>query len=76
MSAQDDADAAEAALAATVTGPKSVEGDAGKVEAQPIPDLIAAKKYLDAQVAGRTKSLGLRLRQGKLPSATGRNCAD
>ena len=54
MSAETDAIAA--ALAAAATAPLIVEGDAGKVQNHPIPDLIAADKYFRQRDAVTTAS--------------------
>jgi hypothetical protein len=42
-------------------GPKSVSGDSGSVEQHPLPDQIAADKYLESKKASRAKGLGIKL---------------
>lgn len=76
MSTEEDSQAAGEAILSALANPKRMKSDAGEVEEHSIPDLIAAKKYIDGQLAASTKSLGLRFRQARLPSATGRNRAD
>ena len=65
----DNSTAAEAALVAAMTGPKSVSSDAGTVEQQPLADLIAADKYLSAKCAASSTRRGLRITQLVPPGA-------
>jgi hypothetical protein len=55
-----ESDAAAAALAAAVLGPKRVKGDAGEVEQFSMDELIAAEKYLKSLDAGSKARRGLR----------------
>jgi hypothetical protein len=48
-------------IGTTATGPAEVEGDAGKVVAQPISALIAADRYQKAAAAMANPSRGLRI---------------
>ncbi len=41
-------------------GPAKASGDAGSVEQHPLPDQIAADRYLAAKDAARSKQRGLR----------------
>jgi hypothetical protein len=43
------------------SGPKSASGDAGSMEQHPLPDQIAADKYLESKRASRGKGLGIKL---------------
>lgn len=47
-------------IADAAAGPKSVKGDEAEVEAQPLPDLIAADKHLASKAAGRSRHMGIR----------------
>lgn len=69
MSAE--SDASDAALQATVAGPRSARGDAGEVSAQPIPDLIAADQYFAAKSAATALRKGLRFSRLVPPAHTG-----
>ena len=60
-------DATDAAFAAAVSGPRRVKGDAGEVEQQPIPDLIAADRYAAAKAAMSTRRRGLRITKLRPP---------
>lgn len=42
------------------TAPAKVSSDAGSVEQHPLPDQIAADKYLKSQQATKTAGLGLK----------------
>lgn len=53
------------ALSEAAIAPKAVSTQAGKVEAQPLPDQIAAAKYLKNKTAAISKTLGLRFRRFK-----------
>lgn len=55
-----DVDTVSNALADALTGPAAVSGDAGSVTARPIPDLIAAHKYLSGIAAASSRTRGLR----------------
>jgi|GEM_PF-531527 hypothetical protein len=43
------------------TAPAKVTGDAGSVEQHPLPDQIAADKYLKSQQAAKSAGLGIKL---------------
>lgn len=47
-------------IAETASGPKRVRTDAGEVEAQDLPAMIEADKYLSAKSAASTTHRGLR----------------
>jgi len=42
-------------------GPKKATGDSGSVEQHPLPDQIAADRYLASKKAVQSKGLGIRL---------------
>ena len=42
-------------------GPAKASGDSGSVEQHPLPDQIAADKYLESKKASRAKGLGIKL---------------
>jgi len=50
----------ESVIADAAAGPRRVKGDAGEVEQQPLPDLIAADKYLHQRDAAGKKTSGVR----------------
>lgn len=50
-------------------GPAKVSGDAGSVEQHPLPDQIAADRYLSAKNAVKSKYRGLRLNKLVPPGA-------
>ena len=49
--------------------PAKASGDAGSVEQHPLPDQIAADRYLQAKRAVRSKRLGLRFTKIVPPGA-------
>jgi len=55
-----DAAAASAALAAAVSAPAKVSGDAGSVESHSLADLIQADQYAAGKVAASKPNRGLR----------------
>jgi hypothetical protein len=55
------ADEIKDAILENAQGPKKVQGDAGSFENHPIPDQIAADKYLAAKDAVATPKRGLRI---------------
>lgn len=61
MSDCTDSEAASEALAAALTGPKRVKGDAGEVEQRSIDELIKADQYLAAKCASSRSGRGLRI---------------
>lgn len=42
-------------------GPAKASGDSGSVEQHPLPDQIAADRYLSAKAASRKPGLGIKL---------------
>lgn len=56
-------------IAETASGPKRVRTDAGEVEAQDLPAMIEADKYLSAKASASTKYRGLRMNK-LLPPGT------
>ncbi|NLX57704.1 MAG: hypothetical protein GXY74_01290 [Phycisphaerae bacterium] len=48
-------------ISENAAGPKSASGDAGSMEQHPLPDQIAADKYLESKRASRGKGLGIKL---------------
>jgi hypothetical protein len=50
----------EAEIRKNAEGPAKASGDAGSVEQHPLPDQIAADRYLAAKDAARSKQRGLR----------------
>jgi hypothetical protein len=51
----------EGTISSAAEGPKSVEADGVKVEAHPLPDQIAADKYLAQKAAADQKHGGIRI---------------
>ena len=45
-------------------GPKRARGDSGEIEQHPLPDQIAADRYLASKTAARARGMGIRV--GKL----------
>ncbi|MBA3936823.1 MAG: hypothetical protein H0X38_05125 [Planctomycetes bacterium] len=57
-------------IAENAAGPRRVQGDAGAaVEQHPLPDQIAADRYLAAKVAMRSQRKGLRITKLLPPGA-------
>lgn len=51
-------------IEADAAAPKKAQGDMGSVEKHPLPDLIAADKYLKAQeAAANSNVLGFRVKR-------------
>lgn len=48
-------------------GPAKASGDAGSVESQPLPDQIAAAKFLASKDAAKRKDRGLRFNKFSPP---------
>lgn len=46
------------AIANNATGPMKITGDEGSVQQHPLPDQIAADRYLRARAASKNKGLG------------------
>jgi hypothetical protein len=51
------------AICQNAEGPARVQGDAGSVEQHPLPDQIAADKYLASKAATKTRKRGLLFNQ-------------
>jgi hypothetical protein len=45
------------------TGPAKASGDAGSMEQHPLPDQIAADRYIESKKASRRKGLGIGLKK-------------
>ncbi len=54
------ADELEDTIRRNAQGPAKASGDAGSVEQHPLPDQIAADRYLAAKEAAQAKHRGLR----------------
>jgi hypothetical protein len=44
-------------------GPAKASGDAGSMEQHPLPDQIAADRYLESKKAARGKGMGIKLKK-------------
>jgi hypothetical protein len=44
-------------------GPAKASGDSGSMEQHPLPDQIAADRYLESKKAARSKGLGIGLKK-------------
>lgn len=53
------------------SGPKRAQGDAGSVEQHPLPDQIAADRYLASKQAAKSPAKALRLTRLIPPGAEG-----
>ena len=51
-------------------GPAKAAGDAGSVEQHPLPDQIAADRYLKSQQVAKSKSVGVRFTKIIPPGAS------
>lgn len=49
------------AIQENAQGPAKATGDSGSVEQHPLPDQIAADRYLQSKKAAKTKGLGVKL---------------
>ena len=63
------ADDLEQTIEDNAAGPKRARGDSGEMEQHPLPDQIAADRYLEAKKASR-KGLGIRTTKLVPPSAS------
>jgi hypothetical protein len=54
-------DSIDDSIQTNAQGPKRASGDSGSVEQHPLPDQIAADKYLESKKASRAKGLGIKL---------------
>ena len=59
-------DTIEDAIERNAKGPKKVTGDSGSTEQHPLPDQIAADKYVRSKQATSSSGTGLGLRYTKL----------
>lgn len=57
----EDVQAADDAIVSALASPARAKSDAGEVDARPIPDLIAAAKYLRGIEAALSPRRGLRI---------------
>ncbi|HUU97516.1 MAG TPA: hypothetical protein VM487_17410 [Phycisphaerae bacterium] len=55
------ADEIKTAIEESAVGPRRASGDSGSVEQHPLPDQIAADRYVAARTASRKKGLGIKL---------------
>ncbi|OPZ22796.1 MAG: hypothetical protein BWZ02_03367 [Lentisphaerae bacterium ADurb.BinA184] len=51
----------DTAIQESAAAPKKASNDATSVEQHPLPDQIAADKYLESKKASRAKGLGIKL---------------
>ncbi|MGH7143189.1 MAG: hypothetical protein ACREJ2_03550 [Planctomycetota bacterium] len=54
------ADDLDKAIEKSAKGPRRAKGDSAEVEQHPLPDQIAADRYLNSKKAARAKGLGIR----------------
>jgi hypothetical protein len=50
-------------IATNAQGPAKASGDSGSMEQHPLPDQIAADRYLESKKAARGKGLGIGLKK-------------
>jgi hypothetical protein len=55
------ADNLDESIKTSAQAPRRASGDSGSVEQHPLPDQIAADKYLESKKASRAKGLGIKL---------------
>ncbi len=55
------ADELEDTIQQNAAGPRKAAGDSHSMEQHPLPDQIAADKYLESKRASRAKGLGIKL---------------
>jgi len=53
------ADDLEETIKENATGPKRAKGDSAEMEQHPLPDQIAADRYLNSKNAAKKKGLGI-----------------
>ena len=53
----------ENAIIENAQGPAKAAGDSGSMEQHPLPDQIAADRYLESKKASRRKGLGIGLKK-------------
>jgi len=51
----------DTAIQENAAGPRKAAGDSHSMEQHPLPDQIAADKYLESKKASRSKGLGIKL---------------
>ena len=56
-------------IADNAAGPRKAKGDSGEIEQHPLPDQIAADRYLQSRKATRTKGLGIALKKLSPPGS-------
>ena len=56
-------DEIENSLRENATGPKRAKGDSAEMEQHPLPDQIAADRYLQSKKATQNKGLGVTLKK-------------
>lgn len=57
------ADDLETTIRENAEGPAKSSGDSGSMEQHPLPDQVAADRYLESKKAARAKGLGIRLKK-------------
>jgi hypothetical protein len=63
------ADELDDAIRTSAEGPAEAHGDSGGMKQHPLPDQIAADRYLASKKAARSKGLGVRLTKVVPPGA-------
>ncbi|MCC7204400.1 MAG: hypothetical protein IT441_04925 [Phycisphaeraceae bacterium] len=63
------ADEADITIAQNAASPRRAKADGVEVEQHPLPDQIAADRYLQSKKAARTKGLGVPLKKLSPPGA-------
>ena len=53
----------ESTIRDNAQGPAKASGDAGSMEQHPLPDQIAADRYLESKKAARNRGLGISLKK-------------
>lgn len=61
----------EQAIADNAAGPKRAQGDSGSVEQHPLPDQVAADRYLASKEAAKRADRGIRISRLIPPGAEG-----
>ena len=59
----------DATIEENAKGPAKATGDSGSMEQHPLPDQIAADRYLQSKKAAQSKGLGIALRKLSPPGA-------
>jgi hypothetical protein len=63
------ADDLEQNIRDNAAGPKRAKGDSAEMEQHPLPEQIAADRYLESKKASRGKGLGIALKKLSPPGA-------